>query len=80
MPKMVDGYFDRIGNKRKQGEMKAKKKQALTDKAREIFGYDLDRRDPRFLEVLAEEKKAAAKSKKKKPDASLTKEANAEKK
>lgn len=64
---MVDGYFEKIAKQRRQGEAKAKKREQLADKAREMFGYDLDPRDPRFVEILAEEKKAAAKSKKNQP-------------
>lgn len=64
MPKMVDGYFEKIAKQRRQGETKAKKREQLAEKAREMFGYDLDPRDPRFVEILSEEKRVAAKSKK----------------
>ena len=36
------------------------------EKARELFGYDIDPRDPRFLKVIEDEKKAAKKNKKNK--------------
>lgn len=65
MPKMVDGFFDRVTKKRKQAELKESRKQEMKDKAREIFGYEIDPRDPRFLEIVAEEKSKKKKSEKK---------------
>lgn len=64
MPKMIaDWRRERRDSKQKQKEEKARKEKLLAE-ARERFGYAIDPRSPKFLEMVAEIEKEEKKKKK----------------
>lgn len=64
MPKMVDDWRrEKREAKLKMREEKARRARLLTE-ARERFGYALDPRSPKFLEMVAEIEKEEKKKKK----------------
>lgn len=64
MPKMIEDWRrERRENKRKLKEEKARKEKLLAE-ARERFGYNVDPRSPKFLEMVAEIEKEEKKKRK----------------
>jgi hypothetical protein len=68
LPKQIDTYYQRLKKLEKQEEDRSKKNRALMDKVREYYGYELDSKDARAVEMikkLKENEKALSKKEKK---------------
>ena len=63
MPKLIEAYKKNLRLKEDQERERAEKAKALLAEARDYFGYDIDKYDPRF-EKMVEEKQEREKSRK----------------
>ena len=65
MPKLIEEYKKNLRLKEDHERVRLDKAKALLDEARDYFGYDIDRYDPRF-EKMVEEKQEREKAEKRK--------------
>ena len=65
MPKLIEEYKKKLRLKEDDERERADKAKALLDEARDYFGYNIERYDPRF-EKMVEEKREREKAEKKK--------------
>jgi len=77
MPEIIKQYRTRLAKADELELVQENKKQVLMSEAREFFGYDLDRSDPRFEQMaLAKEEEEKKLKKKKRKEEKLVKITN----